>query len=146
MAENVPVKSQKQWIRFLQLLLLAVGVILECLFGWQVWWLSQPATPLWLAVGLAGALATAAGFTAVTPGNTGLFFWLFFGLTLFIPFYGALGSAVISLYLRRSIGGQMVDQYAEYIEAEESNVEDEVEFLSQGTVDQMVHHEPEFRS
>lgn len=141
MAENSPAAVKPRWIWFVQLLALVVGIVLEILFGWQIWWLSRPVTSLWLALALAGALGTATGFAAITPGNTGLFFWLFFSLTLFIPFYGALGSAVISLYLRRAIGGQLVTQYADYIEAEESRVEDEVEFLAQGTVDQMVHHE-----
>ena len=141
MTEAPSTGGKSRWIRLVQLLILAGGVILEFLFGWQIWWLSQPMTSFWLAVALIGALGTAAGFTAITPGNTGLFFWLFFSLTLFIPFYGALGSAAISLYLRRAIGGQLVTHYADYIEAEESHVGDEVELLSQGTVDQMVRHE-----
>ena len=136
----------KRWADPLRLLALLIGILLEIGFCWQIWWLGQEMTFLWGLVALVGGLGTAAGLTIIGTGNPWLLFWLFLGLTLFIPFYGALGSTAISFYLWRATGGKLADQYASYIDAEDSRIADEGESTAAGTVDHMVRQELNIQS
>lgn len=141
MTESPPSGRGIKIIKYLRLLALLVGTVLELLFGWWFWWLGQEITLLWSVGAAIGALCTAVGLLHFVRGNIWLSFWLYLGLALFMPFYGALGSAAIALYLWRTNTGQLATQYADYVDAEESTLGDEDDFLSRGTVDQMVRHE-----
>jgi len=136
----------KRWADPLRLIALLIGVLLEIGFCWQIWWLGQEMTLLWGLVALLGGLGTAAGLTIVGTGNPWLLFWLFLGLTLFIPFYGALGSTAITLYLWRVTGGKLADQYASYIDAEDSRIDADGDSMAAGTVDHMVRQELNIQS
>jgi len=128
-------------MQYLRLLALAAGLAVEFYCGWQTWFGSRLASPGIVLSALVGAVLMAAGLCHFSQGNRWLTFWLYLGLNLFIPVYGAVGSLVIALYLWRSRSSGLADQYAAYIEAEEVQEGAEEESLASGSVDQMVHQE-----
>ena len=143
-----PQSGKIRLVRVLRVLALVAGIALEIYLAWYLWFTEavwsggQLAAPFSLLLALiAGAGLTALGLSFFSPGNQKLAFWLFLGLTLFMPLYGALGSLFIVLYQRRSSGTELAAHYTEYIHAEESEETDEEEHRIRGSVDQMVHQE-----
>ena len=129
-------------VKYLCLSGLLTGLALEACFAWQVGFeIRATASLSSVLMALAGAVLTAAGLCHFSPGNPWLAFWLFLGLTLFIPFYGAWGSVLIALYQRLSTGWDLVVQYTDYVHSEKGKQDEDQEFFATGSVDQMVHQE-----
>jgi hypothetical protein len=118
-----------------------VGAVLEAHIGWQYVTAEQGASGVWLLSAAIGAASLAYGLSWFTRDNGQLMFWLYAGVCLFVPFYGAIGSAVVAWYLRRTVGGDLAEHFAEYIHVDQSTDEADAALQGSSSVDQMVHHE-----
>ena len=129
-------RSRRPWA----LVLVLGGFVVEGYFGGRLWLAVGPdrgLLPL-IAAGL-GGLLVGAGFGILSDGNRWLYFWMYAGLAVLLPLYGALGAAVIFVYLGWGRGSALALTYTEYVDTD-SDAEDRVA-LSGGSVDQMIHHE-----
>ena len=126
-----------RWKEILAWIALPCGLGLEIYLGWRTW-VEPLATVYFAACSCVAGLLTGIGLARLSGINRWLAFWLYAGLALFIPVYGALGGALIALYQRRGSNDKLADRYKDYIDSEEDEGEEPAQAT---TVDQMIHRE-----
>ena len=124
---------------------MAVGVVLQTLSACYVW---TGGMPLWtlIPVVVLGALLLADGLSRLRESTRRLDFWLYFGLSLFVPVYGGVGSLLIGWRKTRGTSARLVSYYLDDTQSEEGTDNRQEDAQAGVSPDQLVYQELSIQS